>query len=167
MPQLNLISLSSILANARGPFVTFIKTGKVACALCAWKLTVSPNSLTTWLAHSKKKTCDVCKHPYSFTKGSHYHKIYRTFSDKLLSVCTRYAHKTSNGFARSKTLTTCLACHPLHFTCHCSRHNLVGSASLGDSMDMADVFFDGRINVSRLLASFGRVPNINFKGMVY
>jgi len=29
----------------------------------------SENSLTTWLAHSKKKTCDVCKHPYSFTKG--------------------------------------------------------------------------------------------------
>ncbi|KAI0085732.1 hypothetical protein BDY19DRAFT_964078 [Irpex rosettiformis] len=24
--------------------------------------------LTTWLAHSKKKTCDVCKHPYSFQK---------------------------------------------------------------------------------------------------
>nr|VWO98567.1 Transcriptional repressor rco-1 [Ganoderma boninense] len=23
---------------------------------------------TEWLAHSKKKTCDVCKHPYSFTK---------------------------------------------------------------------------------------------------
>ena len=28
-----------------------------------------PFSLTTWLSHSKKKTCDVCKHPYSFTKG--------------------------------------------------------------------------------------------------
>jgi hypothetical protein len=26
-------------------------------------------SLTTWLSHSKKKSCDVCKHPYSFTKG--------------------------------------------------------------------------------------------------
>lgn len=26
-------------------------------------------SLTTWLAHSKKKNCDVCKHPYTFTKG--------------------------------------------------------------------------------------------------
>ncbi|CDO76301.1 hypothetical protein BN946_scf184917.g17 [Trametes cinnabarina] len=24
--------------------------------------------LTEWLAHSKKKTCDVCKYPYSFTK---------------------------------------------------------------------------------------------------
>ncbi|KAG6907887.1 hypothetical protein DXG01_006994 [Tephrocybe rancida] len=24
--------------------------------------------LTTWLSHSKKKNCDVCKHPYSFTK---------------------------------------------------------------------------------------------------
>lgn len=27
------------------------------------------SSLTTWLAHSKKKNCDVCKHSYSFTKG--------------------------------------------------------------------------------------------------
>jgi len=26
-------------------------------------------SLTTWLSHSRKKTCDVCKYPYSFTKG--------------------------------------------------------------------------------------------------
>lgn len=26
-------------------------------------------SLTTWLEHSKKKTCDVCKHQYSFSKG--------------------------------------------------------------------------------------------------
>jgi hypothetical protein len=28
------------------------------------------HSLTTWLAHSKKQHCDVCKYPYSFTKGS-------------------------------------------------------------------------------------------------
>lgn len=27
------------------------------------------HSLTTWLSHSKKKTCDLCKHPYTFTKG--------------------------------------------------------------------------------------------------
>ncbi|KAF9460561.1 hypothetical protein BDZ94DRAFT_1197761 [Collybia nuda] len=30
---------------------------------------IHQDCLTTWLAHSKKKTCDVCKHPYSFTKG--------------------------------------------------------------------------------------------------
>ncbi|KAE9399180.1 hypothetical protein BT96DRAFT_965714 [Gymnopus androsaceus JB14] len=29
---------------------------------------IHQDCLTTWLAHSKKKTCDVCKHPYSFTK---------------------------------------------------------------------------------------------------
>ena len=27
------------------------------------------DSLATWLAHSKKKSCDVCKHSYAFTKG--------------------------------------------------------------------------------------------------
>ncbi|TFK39450.1 hypothetical protein BDQ12DRAFT_704973 [Crucibulum laeve] len=29
---------------------------------------IHQDCLTTWLAHSKKKNCDVCKHPYSFTK---------------------------------------------------------------------------------------------------
>lgn len=38
-------------------------------ALCDVQLSRFSSSLTTWLAHSKKKTCDVCKHPYSFTKG--------------------------------------------------------------------------------------------------
>ena len=33
-------------------------------------LKYAAHSLTTWLAHSKKQHCDVCKHPYSFTKGS-------------------------------------------------------------------------------------------------
>ncbi|KZT09822.1 uncharacterized protein LAESUDRAFT_694262 [Laetiporus sulphureus 93-53] len=29
---------------------------------------IHQDCLTTWLAHSKKKTCDICKHPYAFTK---------------------------------------------------------------------------------------------------
>ncbi|KAF5353123.1 hypothetical protein D9758_008724 [Tetrapyrgos nigripes] len=29
---------------------------------------IHQDCLTTWLAHSKKKTCDVCKHQYAFTK---------------------------------------------------------------------------------------------------
>ncbi|KAF8872840.1 hypothetical protein CPB84DRAFT_1818035 [Gymnopilus junonius] len=29
---------------------------------------IHQDCLTTWLAHSKKKNCDVCKHPYAFTK---------------------------------------------------------------------------------------------------
>lgn len=29
---------------------------------------IHQDCLTTWLAHSKKKTCDVCKHSYAFTK---------------------------------------------------------------------------------------------------
>ncbi|KAH9933406.1 uncharacterized protein B0H18DRAFT_1196777 [Fomitopsis serialis] len=29
---------------------------------------IHQDCLTTWLAHSKKKTCDICKYPYSFTK---------------------------------------------------------------------------------------------------
>lgn len=40
--------------------------------LCALTLPPFPNwrvSLTTWLKHSKKQSCDLCKHPYAFTKG--------------------------------------------------------------------------------------------------
>ncbi|KAH0835462.1 hypothetical protein J3R83DRAFT_9100 [Lanmaoa asiatica] len=37
------------------------------CTGGAWPATLL-SILTTWLSHSKKKTCDVCKHPYSFTK---------------------------------------------------------------------------------------------------
>lgn len=29
---------------------------------------IHQDCLSTWLAHSKKKNCDVCKHPYAFTK---------------------------------------------------------------------------------------------------
>jgi E3 ubiquitin-protein ligase MARCH6 len=29
---------------------------------------IHQDCLTTWLSHSKKKSCDVCKHPYAFTK---------------------------------------------------------------------------------------------------
>ncbi|KAH7924153.1 hypothetical protein BV22DRAFT_1091457 [Leucogyrophana mollusca] len=29
---------------------------------------IHQDCLTTWLSHSKKKNCDVCKYPYSFTK---------------------------------------------------------------------------------------------------
>ncbi|THU75626.1 zf-C3HC4-domain-containing protein [Dendrothele bispora CBS 962.96] len=29
---------------------------------------IHQDCLTTWLAHSKKKTCDLCKHRYAFTK---------------------------------------------------------------------------------------------------
>ncbi|KAI6044438.1 RING-variant domain-containing protein [Pisolithus marmoratus] len=29
---------------------------------------IHQDCLTTWLSHSKKKTCDVCKHPYAFRK---------------------------------------------------------------------------------------------------
>ncbi|KAI0630807.1 hypothetical protein C8Q77DRAFT_228608 [Trametes polyzona] len=55
---------------------------------------IHQDCLTEWLAHSKKKTCDVCKHPYSFTKV--YSKdmperlplflILRQFSQQLLSA---------------------------------------------------------------------------------
>jgi hypothetical protein len=43
-------------------------------SLAVFKLTrhVKYPSLTTWLHHSKKKTCDVCKAEYAFEKGMTY-----------------------------------------------------------------------------------------------
>jgi hypothetical protein len=51
-----------------------IHTSRLVCAAIAINgippgRANTSSSLTTWLSHSKKKTCDVCKHPYSFTKG--------------------------------------------------------------------------------------------------
>ena len=51
-------------------------------------MTLPSRSLTTWLAHSKKKTCDVCKHPYSFQKGE---CAADAFYDKTLISSSVYA----------------------------------------------------------------------------
>ncbi|PBK83225.1 hypothetical protein ARMGADRAFT_1170598 [Armillaria gallica] len=64
---LNLTNHSSIPANAQELSDIFTRTG----AYSGHNSRASADktcSLTTWLSHSKKKTCDVCKHPYSFTK---------------------------------------------------------------------------------------------------
>ncbi|KAG6888471.1 hypothetical protein C0995_008044 [Termitomyces sp. Mi166 len=64
------VSPSFILANARERFGISIKIGKYRywSSKDLFVTLRASNSLTTWLSHSKKKNCDVCKHPYSFTK---------------------------------------------------------------------------------------------------
>ena len=64
-----MINLFSIRANVLALYVTFIRTG-TSFQTSIWNNRPSGfSSLTTWLAHSKKKNCDVCKYPYLFTKG--------------------------------------------------------------------------------------------------
>lgn len=62
----------TILASALERYDTFIRIG--TCSQCKTDTFTERRhatcSLTTWLAHSKKKSCDVCKHSYSFTKGA-------------------------------------------------------------------------------------------------
>jgi hypothetical protein len=68
-PQ-NQVNHSFTLANAQAPSVTSTKIGTLFDTRILQNIgTEAFASLTTWLSHSKKKTCDVCKHPYSFTKG--------------------------------------------------------------------------------------------------
>lgn len=84
MAQQNRISPFSILANAPVPFAISIRTGKWTRRFVVFILSLRNQpacshdhdlllkhiySLTTWLAHSKKKTCDVCKAEYAFEKG--------------------------------------------------------------------------------------------------
>ncbi|KAI0831910.1 hypothetical protein BC628DRAFT_1350502 [Trametes gibbosa] len=55
---------------------------------------IHQDCLTEWLAHSKKKNCDVCKYPYSFTKVYSkdmperlpFYLILRQFSRQLVSA---------------------------------------------------------------------------------
>ena len=58
-----------IPANVQEQFDTFTRIGELIPFLAVSVAHHPQSSLTTWLAHSKKKTCDVCKYPYSFTKG--------------------------------------------------------------------------------------------------
>lgn len=59
-----------IHAGVRAPFVTSTRIGMLLARYSlSSPLTDPRRSLTTWLAHSKKKSCDVCKYQYSFTKG--------------------------------------------------------------------------------------------------
>ena len=67
--QQNIINRYSTPANARAQFVIFTRIGNALCYDCTAEIDDFFDSLTTWLTHSKKKHCDVCKHPYSFTKG--------------------------------------------------------------------------------------------------
>ena len=67
--QPSMINLFSIRANVLARYATFIKTGTSLYTLIRKNRSSGFSSLTTWLAHSKKKNCDVCKHPYLFTKG--------------------------------------------------------------------------------------------------
>ena len=67
--QPSMINHFSIRANVLALYATFIKTGTSLHTLIQNTRSSGSSSLTTWLAHSKKKNCDVCKYPYLFTKG--------------------------------------------------------------------------------------------------
>lgn len=61
--------LSSIRVNVPGRSSISTRNGKAVLVFTTASLKSGRPSLTTWLAHSKKKSCDVCKYQYSFTKG--------------------------------------------------------------------------------------------------
>ena len=115
-------SHSFIHASAPGQSVIFIRTGqcppRLSCCSTS-RLIISLLSLTTWLAHSKKKNCDVCKHPYSFTKGilsAHINPLTEAELALCGSICLQYAAITSSGVAGTPIVATCLPGYPLSCT---------------------------------------------------
>lgn len=102
MPQPNPTNPYTILANVLEQYDIFTKTGENYRLCIITVLQLTHLSLTTWLAHSKKKTCDVCKHPYSFTKGMLLCSLY-TMHELRFRQCTRrtclrgYQHSSLSG----------------------------------------------------------------------
>ncbi|KAG5336960.1 hypothetical protein C0989_011398 [Termitomyces sp. Mn162] len=112
--RLKRASPSSIPANVQEQFGISIKIGQY--------------NLTTWLSHSKKKNCDVCKHPYSFTKGI---------------VCIQYAYISTYTAFSEETHSADIVCAAIWVERDCRWGYLVDSFAVGDGMDMEDVFFNG------------------------
>ncbi|KAH9987536.1 hypothetical protein BJV77DRAFT_791315 [Russula vinacea] len=91
---------------------------------------IHQDCLTTWLSHSKKKTCDVCKHPYSFTKGKILLKN-SAFTYDTPHTKTRPAGGICNTFLRSRHhRVLCMARHP----------------TLGYSLDVENVLCYGQFH---------------------
>ncbi|KAG6826951.1 hypothetical protein H0H92_013788 [Tricholoma furcatifolium] len=119
---------------------------------------IHQDCLTTWLSHSKKKNCDVCKHPYSFTKGllACHHFISSLTSSPSLRI--QYAIITTSLAVGEKVDSADIICSSFWRARDRCGNYLANSATMGDSVDMEDIFFDGRRNVRN--SSFANQINI-------
>ena len=97
-------------------------------------------SLTTWLAHSKKKNCDVCKHPYSFTKGEPVLLSQGRFTMSI-SLCSGYALKATHYSRDQAPYSTSSIRFPFFIERSDCRCDMARSFALGNGVGMADVFF--------------------------
>jgi hypothetical protein len=101
------------------------------------------SSLTTWLAHSKKKTCDVCKHPYSFTKGPSIILFHFSRPYPYLSLRNGYANQIAAGTSPATGSTAIVLCNALRRACGSCRNHMACISALGHCYDMENVFFHG------------------------
>lgn len=108
------------------------------------------SSLTTWLSHSKKKTCDVCKHPYSFTKGEYSFArcVELTYTIVSLSLCSWYALHASSTSPVSASSSAGFICHPFWSAGYYGWNRLACRATVDHHLDMESLFHHGRVNVS-------------------
>lgn len=110
-------------------------------------------SLTTWLAHSKKKTCDVCKYPYSFTKGAHRWNVFAGLFTLNFTVSIRFGHAfpfaciTSRASLRPTDRTSFAICVASSY----GWIDLARIPALGHYLDVEDVLHNGRLDVRLLL----------------
>lgn len=135
---------------------TLHSSGLVSLFTLIWNSRSSGfSSLTTWLAHSKKKNCDVCKYPYLFTKGVLLLRMYfRDLLKHFISVCAWYAIDTS-PFPPYQTV--CAAHFSGNIVCtpgYGCGYDMVRRSTSGSSVDLENVFLNGRVDV-RLLFKRG------------
>ena len=132
---------------------TFIKIGgsQYPNVCRSWPpsaLTYLLYSLTTWLAHSKKKTCDVCKHPCSFTKRYAQQILpYGVYTDNARSLCRRHAFETTANPSYSAVSPAVYGSSSFHSAGCRSCNSMACGVAVGHCLDMENVFHDGGLHV--------------------
>lgn len=118
------------------------------CGIYSLMVCSFTQSLKTWLAHSKKKTCDICKHPYSFEKGTCRIMLRSPGADKWSSLFTGHAREAADHPPSQTAFTASLHYGNVHpqgcSCCDC----VAGSGPVGDRLDMEDVLHLRKLGVS-------------------
>lgn len=89
----------------------------------------------------------MCKHPYSFTKGTYFNSPVGLVANYAHSVRRRHAVEASANSPHSAVGPTFYVDITLHSACYRSRNRLASGLTMGHCLDMEDVFHDGGLYV--------------------
>ena len=104
-------------------------------------------SLKTWLAHSRKKTCDICKYPYSFEKGTCRIMLRSPAIDMWFSLFTGHAGEVADLPPPPADLAASIQYGDVFAEGRCRSDCVARHGPVGNHMDMADVFHLWKLNV--------------------